>query len=367
MFDETALEGTARAGQTIRHLPVIKQALDGYMAFAHTVFTFNKWIEQQFQAAVVGKEVRRRVAEDTQSWSKSWQVAVGLGRDAYNDALAGATNTPSQVRFARAIDETLGKYSRFSPQMRRVTQTLAPFLPWYANAARFVYWTLPAKHPVLTAVLVGVEKQFEADMQAQADSLPPGDLGANPQRSDGGIIGLSRYTPFGAFTSLGRDGQVAADAVLDPFLPQLSGAIRALSGEDAFGRKLQTHDGSDPHKLALAVYSMVEAFLPATQLVRRLREKGSTGYSDSTFFAPHTKPDTSHGRSAVGRIFNPIEPTFLQASSNEKVPARRRVSTRTSGGDPRLAALSRLQSRLRVTAEDPRMKKLAELQAAAGR
>jgi hypothetical protein len=364
MFDETALEGAARAGQTLRHAPVVKQAIDGYMAFAHGVFTFNKWIEQQFQAAVVGKEVRRKVAEETQSWARSWQVAVGLGRDAYRDALNGATNTPAQVRFARAIDETLGKYSRFSPQMRRTTQTLAPFLPWYANAVRFVYWTLPVKHPVKTALLVATEQQFARDMQAQADALPPGDLAANPQLKDGGILPIARYTPFGAFTNLGRDGEVAADAVLDPLLPQLSGVIRATQGLDAFGRPLKTHDGSDPAKLATARYAFIESFIPFVQVGRRLREGGSTAYSDSTFWDPHVKPNTAHGRSAVQRIFSPFSPTYLSAKGGEVVSAPRAAADGHS--DPRMARLSELQGRLRVTTDDPRMKRLAELQAAAG-
>lgn len=362
MFDETALEGVARGGQALRHLPVVKQAIDGYMAFAHGVFTFNKWIEQQFQAGVVGKEVRRRVQEDTQSWSRSWQVAVGLGRDAYRDALNGATNTPAQVRFARAIDETLGKYSRFSPQMRRVTQTMAPFLPWYANAARFVYWTLPTKHPVKTAVLVALEQQFAKDMEAQAASMPPGDLAANPQRADGGIVPIARFTPFGAFTSLGRDGEVAAESVLDPFLPQLSSAIRALAaGQDAFGRKLKTHDGSDPHRAGIAAYALIEAFLPMAQVARRLREKGSTAFSDSTFWEPHTKPNTAHGRSAVGRIFNPLGPTYLGSKGGKVISS---PSAASSAGDPRMAKLADLQSRQKVTTTDPRMAKLAALQAA---
>jgi hypothetical protein len=178
-------------------------------------------------------------------------------------------------------------------------------------------------------------------------------------------VGIARYTPFGAFTNLGRDGEVAADAALDPLLPQLSGAIRALSGEDAFGRELKTHDGSDPHKAGMAAYSMLESFLPFAQVARRLREGGSTAYSDSTFWAPRVKPDTAHGRSAVQRIFSPFSPTFLSAKGGEVVPPRRRAAA-ASQGDPRMAKLSELQGRLRVTADDPRMKRLAELQAAAG-
>jgi hypothetical protein len=319
LMDGTALEGPQQAFQAIRHAPVVKQVIDGYMAFAHAVFTFNKMIEQSFQAAVVGKEVRRRVAEDTQSWSKSWQVAVGLGHDAYQDALLGAVGTPAQVRFARAIDRTLGKYSRFSPAMRRTTQTVAPFLPWYANALRFVFWTLPVEHPALTALMVSVEREFAADAKAQADALPPGDLGANPQGKDGGIFPVTRYTPFGAFTGAGREGQNVADEILSPVFPQIQGAWNALRGMDAFGRKASISDGSAPARLQLALYSMLEGYLPAAQIARRLRERGDTGYSDSTFWSPKGKPGTSHGRSAAGRIFNPFEETYLQPKAGEVV------------------------------------------------
>lgn len=317
LMDDTALEAPAQAVQAIRHAPAVKQAIDGYMAYAHAAFSFNRWIEQQFQAAVIGKEIRRQVAEDTQSWAKSWAVAVGHGRDAYRDALEGLTDTPAQVRFARAIDETLGKYSRFSPNMRRLTQNIAPFLPWYLNAVRFVYWSLPVHHPIKTAILANAEQIFAKDMQAQADALPPGDLGANPQRSDGGITPLTRYTPFGAFTTFGREGEVLSDNALDPLLPQVQGVYAiAKFGKDVFGRDLQTQDGSKPARAALAAYAFLEAFVPLAQVARRLQEHGETGFADSTFWHPRTKPGSSSGRTSLERVFVPWSPTYLSATTS---------------------------------------------------
>jgi hypothetical protein len=57
----------------------------------------------------------------------------------------------------RAQHELLGKYEGYSPTMRRFIQTVAPFLPWALSAARFVYWTMPVHHTILTSVLLKTE------------------------------------------------------------------------------------------------------------------------------------------------------------------------------------------------------------------
>jgi hypothetical protein len=196
-------------------------------------------------------------------------------------------------------------------------------------------------------------------MQAQADALPPGIWRPTRSAKDGGIVPIARYTPFGAFTSLGRDGKVAADAVLDPLLPQLSTArscATARTRSAATWQDARRVGSGEAH--GAGGYSMLEAFLPFAQVARRLREKGSTGYSDSTFWAPKTKPNTSYGRSAVGRIFNPFEPTYLKGpiKGGEAAAAPARAAApvgRSAAGEAR----GELRRRLKVTAEDPRMKR----------
>jgi hypothetical protein len=225
----------------------------------------------------------------------------------------------------------LGKYQRFSPTMRRVTQNMAPFLPWYLNAARFVYHTLPARHPVKTAVLASVERTFQKDWAEQYRDTPPGDLMQAIRLKDGGYLPVGRFTPFGAFGEVSTKGIAQ---LLDPILPQLSSAIRiSAAGQNFAGRPLQLASGDAPDagmKSALAVYSLLESFVPLVQIGRRLQERGETPFDDSTIWAPKTKQGTAyHGgasaRAAANRVFNPLRPTYLQAPPNTTVA--RDVST----------------------------------------
>lgn len=308
-------------GLTERNLGLVgkigpKAVFDGYKAFADAVIKLNHAFEQAGDAAVVGKVARREAQEMTRSWAKSL-----LLQGKTFEALVSSDRVNSvewATKAAREIDKTLGKYSRFSPEMRRLTQTIAPFLPWYLNAARFVYWTLPVENPIKTALLTRIESTFDQEMQQQADALPPGDLGANPQRGDGGIVPVTRYTPFGAFTPFGRDYQSVLQEAASPILPQLSTPLTiAIFGENFAHRRLQKADGSDVtqgDRAQMAAYSLFESIVPFTQIVRRLRENGGTGYDDSTALSPKAKPNTAHGRSAASRIFVPWSPTFLQGA-----------------------------------------------------
>lgn len=293
-----------------------KAVFDGYKAFADAVIKLNHAFEQAGDAAVVGKVARREAQEMTRSWAKSL-----LLQGKTFEALVSSDRVNSvewATKAAREIDRTLGKYSRFSPEMRRLTQTIAPFLPWYLNAARFVYWTLPVENPIKTALLARVESTFDQEMQQQADALPPGDLGANPQQRDGGIVPVTRYTPFGAFTPFGRDYQSVLQEAASPILPQLSTPLTiAIFGENFAHRDLRKADGSNVtqgDRARMAAYSLFESIVPFTQIARRLEEKGATGYDDSTVLAPKAKPNTAHGRSAASRIFVPWSPTYLQGA-----------------------------------------------------
>lgn len=316
-----AIRDAELQGLTARDLHALgkigpKALFDGYSRFADAVIGANKALEELGQSAVVGKMARREFQEMSGSWAKSLHLqGETLRAMAAGDRVAAAEWA---VKAAREIDKTLGKYNRFSPQMRRITQTIAPFLPWYLNAARFVYWTLPVGNPIKTALLVNAERAFDQDMQTQADAQPPGDLGANPQRADGGIVPIARYTPFGAFTPFGRDYESVAQESLSPLLPQFSSAMTIWAFGENFGHRALSLSSGAPatqgDRAKLAAYSLFEGAVPFTQIARRLMEKGSTGYDDSTVFAPKGKPLTSHGRSAAERIAVPWSPTYLQGS-----------------------------------------------------
>jgi hypothetical protein len=313
-FEGSVLETPAKIIANGVRLPVIRQIGAGLGAYERAVFGLNRAMESRgFQTAVAGKFARKQIQELTGSWGK----AVRLQREALDEVARGMLNTPKQVQLARYTDEVLGKYNRFSPDTRRITQTIAPFLPWFLNAGRFVYHTLPVKHPAKTALLANIEVTLNKEIQQARKQVPPGDLESAIRLKDGGLLPLSRYTPFGAFTNL-------PDGLLDPFLPQFTTFFNNMQGRAWTGKELRLAGGGTPDRgkrLTMAVYALAEGAVPGMAIARRLREKGRTAFDDSTVLSPKTKPGTSYGRSAVERVFNPLAPTYLGAPAGPSAKA----------------------------------------------
>jgi hypothetical protein len=290
------------------------------------IFAANKGIERAFQAGVLGKLARREMQELTGSWTK----ALRSQGAAFDDLARGMMHTHNQVRFARDMDTILGKYSRFSPTTRRLTQNLLPFLPWYLNSIRFVFHTLPVGHPVLTAVLANTERVYQEDWDRELKAMGrygKTDLAFAIRRHDGGFVNLARFFPPGAFTSYHEE--TILGPLVDSFLPQLASSFGILKyGKNFAGHDLQLSSGGkamdDPWlRMALAAYSAFEAFMPLAQITRRLEERGQTGYDDSTFWAPRSKKGTAYrgaGKApkpgigaAARRVFDPFRPIYTNA------------------------------------------------------
>lgn len=312
------LPGIVRRLGGYEHVPAVTHMLQmggrAFLAPFKVVFEGNKFIERGVQNVALGHRARREVQEVTGSWLK----AANMGREAAEEVLRGITDGPKANQFLDYANETLGKYSGFSPGMRMATQTVAPFLPWFLNAARFVYWTMPVHHTVATAFLLNVEKAYHQEWEDQHKDVPPGGLKVAVPRKDGGLVDVARYTPFGLTAPL---SQGEFKGLADPLLPQGSGAISALSGNDPFDRPLKvSKDSGDKsgtptpvQKAQIAGYGLLEGFVPGLAMGRRLREGGGTSLGNSTIFQPRTKPDSSHGMSAANRTFNPFRPTYLRA------------------------------------------------------
>jgi hypothetical protein len=353
---------------SVARAPIIRHLLAGLDHYQRTVFGLNKAAERWFQMGVIGKQARREIQE----LSGSWVQATKAQKAALRDVARGLQGTPAQVRFAREVDRTLGKYTRFSPTMRRTTQIIAPFLPWYVNSLRFILHTLPVEHPATAAALAKVEAAFQADWDTQNKALPPGDLKAAIQLKDGGLLPLARFTPFGAVTNLPA-------GAIDPWIPQLSTVANILNGRNFTGKDLQvqhglpTKSGGPGHKpstgqlLGMALYATGETVLPGLQLGRRLQEHGETPWDNSFIWSPKTKPDTSHGSSAFERVFNPLRPTYLSKNKPKggSVAALRRALTSGPAPkrkvDPVAAAVRGAQPNI---ADDPEV--AAAIRAAAG-
>lgn len=343
-FEGTMFETPAKAVAFVARLPVVRQTIAGLNVYTRSVFAANRGIERAFQTAAIGKQARR----DAQELTGSWWKAARMHEDVAREVARGLLGTPKQVQFGRSLDELLGKYGRFSPGTRRIIQSYAPFLPWFLNAARFSFYTLPARHPVKTALLANVTVALEDEIEAQRKSVPPGDLESAIRTKDGGLVNLARYTPFGLVTK-------GAAGVADPLLPQIDSAVAALKGQSFTGRPLQLEnreDATEAKKLWLAIYTLAEGAVPGVQIIRRVREKGATPYDDSTVFSPKVKPGTASS-GAADRILNPLRPTYLSGAApdlSELSPALRRrverVQRSAGAGSEREEILRRRAERI---------------------
>lgn len=309
------LPGVLKTGAVVRHLPVVKQLGDLAGGLLNGYFRANRIIEGVAQRASLGKSVR----EDIQSFTGSYLQTIRLGQQAVDEAARGLVGTATQERFMRAQHELLGQYEGYPPWLRELIQGPMPFLPFALSSARFVYWTMPAHRSGTTALLLATEKTFDQEWQDQhaPGTVPPGGLRDAIPRTDGGWLDLARYTPYGITVPAG-EGDL--QGITDQALPQLQGVAAAIQGQDPFGRplKVQPTPGNpkgEPgvgDKALIGLNQLLEATVPYLSMGRRLQEHGETAYGDSTIVAPRTKPGTAYGRTAPGRVFNPLEPVYLK-------------------------------------------------------
>jgi len=315
-FEGTSFAKPAAAVSVAGQLPVVKQLGQLMKGYSDSVFAFNRTIETAAQTAALGKHAKREMQEMTGSWAKATKAQEAALRDVAN----GLMDSKNIHDAARYIDQTLGQYSRFSPQMRRFIQQAAPFLPWYMNAARWVFWTLPAKHPIKTGIMGLAAQNLQEDFDASHKGLPPGDLRGEAVTDDGTVIPVARYMPFGAFGTVLGGGNEQLTAIVDPLFPQFKSAALAAFGMNFSGKKAKIapedregHDVPGAVRMSMAFNSLLEAFVPVVGIAKRVREGGSTGWDNSTIWDPETKPGTKVKGGAANRILNPFRPSPIKA------------------------------------------------------
>ena len=243
-----------------------RQIAGAYRAYTDVVFTSMGWMESHFQTAMLGKALKQLNIREG---------GVGaLSEKAMLEAADGLRGTSTQVELARRVSDMYGKYSGMSPGARRAIRTYAPFAPWWLSAVKFVTVVLPRDHPVLTGLIASNEQatrewRKDHNLEPYVDNSAPGWLqGSVPV--GGGLLPLARYTPFGAFTD-------PAGTAAGQVLPQISGVLAALRGEDWTGKKLRGPDGKpldDLGKARKAALAFIEGTIPGVQLGETIAKRG---------------------------------------------------------------------------------------------
>lgn len=316
-FEGTSLETPAKVVGTIGHLPVVHQLGQAIKGYTDGVFTFNRFLESAAQTTALGKHAHREMTEMTGSWIK----ATRAQEKALQDVANGLMESKNIHDAARYIDETLGQYSRFSPGMRRFVQSYTPFLPWYVNSARWLLYTLPAKHPIKSGIYALLAQNLQADFDANHQGLPPGDLRGSIVTDGGKVYPINALLPVGAFGGLAGGGNEQLTTFVDPFFPQFKSAALAAFGLNFSGRaaKIDPRDRTGPGvsiavRASMALNSLIEAFVPGVSVAKRIREGGETGWDNSNLIHPKTKPGTRVPGGAANRILNPLRPSPIRAT-----------------------------------------------------
>ncbi len=314
-YSDTTWHLPAKAVEDIRNAPVLRRAFNGLGHMQDSVLAVNSHIENLTSMGAFGKFARNEMQEMTDSWVKGMRAQEAVVRDLVDKRMLDPAKAEEAAHY---LDETLGKYRRFGPDMQKVVQSVAPFLPWWLNSLRFVYWTLPVKHPALTALWTKTEATLEDEWKQEHKGVPPGDLQSAIVLDSKKVLNLAHFTPFGAFTA--EAGGLAN--VPDIALPQLSGLFAATKGQTFFGQDIPNL--SDSARWTLAINSFVSSYVPGANIIQTIAQKGHTADPKSTIFNPKSKEGSQY-QSPLERIVNPLRPTFLTSSK----------STTPSGGTVR--------------------------------
>jgi hypothetical protein len=324
---------TFRPPNRVARLPVVKQIAGAWRGYRDTVYGANGVMENLASYGALGKWAGRQVDGFMRHSSR------GL------DELArGMVHTHNQEAAAAFVERVVGRWGKYSPQMRAVL-IHAPFVQWLGVALKYVYVTLPAHHPIKTAIAaaldeMSVDERKKLGLYVDPFHNDPGQLAPNQQA--GVRAGpTSNVFPSGTFSSFGTGAQFAANPLgtLGNFAaaPQLSTAINmGRYGLDAFGNPIRNPDGSKPTQMdlnLLAAYSIVEPLVPFASASRRVMERGGSSSPTSTIFSPRTTK-AHPGKDVLAgltRTFNPFR-TQIPFTPNQPYRKKGRKSAGSSGG-----------------------------------
>jgi hypothetical protein len=265
-FTDSRTKTLVRALATFKRAPVARHAVWVWNAHTHlTMGLVNKFIEQSFQKAALGRAVKNQELM-TPSLFRASQKAV-------DEAARGVLNPNTAAALGREVDRMYGRYSKFSPTERKALALYTPFAAWMVNAGRFLK-EMPVENPGTTAGIAAVEqattdwrKTHGLDVFSRA--LPLYLQGSIPGKGGARYRAPTRYTPF----------SLAADPIgvsTGQILPQIMGTILAGKGLNWKGQPIVR--GAEPgpqDELKTIAQSLAEGLIPGFGLGGRIKSKGA--------------------------------------------------------------------------------------------
>lgn len=275
----------------------------GYRDFIYKV---EHGMERALQDAALGKAMRTHT---DRVMGRNIKGLMKLQTEQLRPfAQKAATDRTFEAKLQRGIEDVIGRWGKVSPQMR-YAMGIAPFAQWLGAATRYVYVTLPTKHPIKTGIMAGIMQMTEEErVKLGLSKFAP--LGKQRQGYTMGLlptqVGENKYGPTvsgirtGHMLSFGTAGGMPTNLRRFVF-PQVSGPLDALFGNSWQGDRLvyppwwpnEKQRGlelSDADKTQVALGLFMETMIPFAQMARKnLMEKGEQSYPTSTILAPESR------------------------------------------------------------------------------
>ena len=320
-----ALAKTARAAGAFWRSPGPKQLAGLWESYTNVVFGgLNQAVELPPQLAMTGAYLRRRFGLSHHE--------ILTSAEAVRQAAEGMMNTPEQIAMAEAVRRAYGQYFAFSPTERKVISLYTPFAAWSLNAVKFLYSTLPADHPALTALIADAHlasedwrREHGLDLFMGRGAVPGFLQGSIPLARGAHFRGFTRYTPFGFAGD-------PTDSVARLVLPQIGGLQAAFEGQDWTGKTLRNRDGSPFDPLQRFTYGVREfgtALIPVVGKVQQyMRADGPSSQRLLKLVNPFgvTPGKRTHGGSTwIGLPGGASMPSGASAPGGASMPAGARM------------------------------------------
>lgn len=305
-FEGSALQGYARGLEAFSKTPGPKQAYQVFLKSRDLLMSLNAALTERLpQYGAIGKEMRREL----QATQGRWRHALMVSDDAFKDLLDGLRGTDKQIQYARAVEQVFSNWGKVG-RAGRVLSSIAPFWQWARAATRFVALTLPAHHPIKTALVAAAAEMTEEERKRLGldrfaeEALPEFLQGSLP--FGGGIArNIPKYTSFGVFNDL-------PEFIGRLFLPQVQSPLEILKGFDWTGEKLTKADGTPIdglERVGLAVLVAGEQFIPGLALL-----ESATGISLPGNFGGETGP----GKSSPGAVYKGDKLDYFRSLANSQ-------------------------------------------------
>lgn len=252
-FTGTALQGIADSAAKFRAAPGPKQLVDLVKNVSRGMLAVNaKLTERLPQYGALGKIAM----QDIRNVQGEWKAVIGLTPKMIEDLVKGAENPDTIIRWQKGIEDIYGNWSRMSPHARKFLTNFFPFWTWSRAALKLVYLTMPAHHPIQTALLTAAARMSQEERERLGLDL----LGKEPLPNflQGGVPIRGSISPFGKYTSFGYAGH-PLESIATGVFPQGREQLAAAEGRDWKGEPL---GGSELSHVGTMAEGAFGSFIP---------------------------------------------------------------------------------------------------------